>query len=381
MQQSTISSHYVQVLLANIKSHKINLNQLLVMSGIPIAILNNPQIRIGSSNFAALLKNVQDLMQDEGLGYYQRPQKVGTTNILVSHMSTAENVEEALHFAADFYSILNLGVSLSVHYGGSRENQTASSSTDESNHASTKKKRRTNKDDEEVILRLNVNKSINRHWVYEEVFMKIHRIVRWLANERITISKVRMPFPKVDHASEYHLIFGAPVSFDSVYAELVFTKKQVSTLLHRPHKDVKRHFHDFRYHIVALTVDPKSYTEKVRIAIKDNLPDDCSYDTISKQLSMHPQTLRRRLHDEGTEFTSIKNDIIRDLAIDYIGRKDLSIKQIAFLLNFSAPSSFNRAFKQWTGMSPVAFQKTLDDLPENEVSKQAGTEVVQNKLR
>lgn len=357
MQQSTISSHYVQVLLANIKSHKVNVNQLLVMSGIPIAILSNPQIRIGSNNFAALLKNVQDLMKDEGLGYYQRPQKIGTTNILVSHMSTAVDVEEALHFAADFYSILNLGVSLSVHYGDSHKKVML---------GDLKKKRRNNKDDDEVILRLNVNKSINRHWVYEEVLMKIHRIIRWLANERITISKVRMPFAKVDHASEYHLIFGAPIEFDSMYSELVFTKKQVSTLLHRPHEDVKRFFHDFRYHILELTVDPKSYTEKVRITIKDNLPDDCSYETISKQLSMHPQTLRRRLHAEGTEFTSIKNDIIRDLAIDYIGRKDLSIKQIAFLLNFSAPSSFNRAFKQWTGMSPVAFQKTLDDLPENE---------------
>lgn len=378
MQQSTISSHYVQVLLANIKSHKVNVNQLLVMSGIPIAILNNPQIRIGNSNFAALLKNVQDLMQDEGLGYYQRPQKIGTTNILVSHMSTAENVEEALQFAADFYSILNLGVSLSVHHADQQSQRTKASQDDTNG---IKKKRRTNKDDEEVILRLNVSKSINRHWVYEEVLMKIHRIIRWLANERITISKVRMPFAKVDHVSEYHLIFGAPVEFESIYAELVFTKKQVSTLLHRPHKDVKRHFHDFRYHILALTVDPKSYTEKVRIAIKDNLPEDCSYDTISKQLSMHPQTLRRRLHAEGTEFTSIKNDIIRDLAIDYIGRKDLSIKQIAFLLNFSAPSSFNRAFKQWTGMSPVAFQKTLDDLPENEHGGEASKQIVQNKLR
>lgn len=337
MSQTTIPSYYVNVLLAKIKPRTINKNQLLIQSGIPLAINANPQIRISSTQFSMLLDNVQNMMEDEGIGYYLQPQKIGTTNILISHMSTASNVREAFKCAAQFYDILNLGVSLQVM-----------------------------DDDNYISLKLVLDERIACEWVYEEVMTKIHRIVRWLANEKISLNKVKMPFAKVDHVKEYHLLFGSPVEFDSEHAEIVFSKAHSEIALHRSHEDVRRHFNEFRYHILSLSVDPKSYVEKVRIAIKDNLPDDCSYEKISKQLSIHPQTLRRRLHDEGTEFSAIKNNIIRDLAIQYVSKKELSIKQISFLLNFSAPTSFNRAFKQWTGLSPVAFQKALDELPESE---------------
>lgn len=337
MSQTTIPSYYANVLLEKIKSRSINRNELLIKSGIPLNINTNHLTRISSEQFSKLLKNVQSIMQDEGMGYYLQPQKIGTTNILISHMSTASNVKAAFECAVQFYDILNLGISLSLIDG-----------------------------DDYISLKVDIDKRIQCEWVYEEVMTKIHRIVRWLANERISLHKVKMPFAKVGHIKEYHLLFGCPVEFDAPNAEIIFLKSCASILLHRSHDDVRQHFKDFRYHILSLTVDPKSYVEKVRIAIKDNLPEDCSYEKISKQLSMHPQTLRRRLHDEGTEFSAIKNNVIRDLAIQYISQKELSIKQIAFLLNFSAPSSFNRAFKQWTGLSPAAFQKSLEELPEKQ---------------
>lgn len=341
MLHSTISSHYVYVLLANAQRH-IRANELLADSGVPVAILDNPHIRVTIDHFSALLKNVQDVMQDEGIGYYLKVQKIGSTNILINHMSTAETVAEAIEFAADFYDILDLGITLST------QNNRAASDT--------------------FSVRVNVDPKIENEWVYEEMLTKIHRIIRWLANERITISKVNMPFAKVAHINEYHMLFGAPISFGQDHAELIFSTSQTNTLIRRDTKDVKQHFIDFRHHMLSLTVDPKSYIEKVRIAIKESLPENCSYENISQKLSMHPQTLRRRLHDEGTEFTTIKNDIIRDLAIDYISKKEHSIKQISFLLNFSAPSSFNRAFKQWTGMTPIEFQSTLNNEPPNDTN-------------
>ena len=41
----------------------------------------------------------------------------------------------------------------------------------------------------------------------------------------------------------------------------------------------------------------------------------------------------------------------------YLSKPDLSIDEIAFLIGFSAASSFHRAFKPWTGKTPSNFRR------------------------
>jgi len=69
------------------------------------------------------------------------------------------------------------------------------------------------------------------------------------------------------------------------------------------------------------------------------------------------QTLRRRLKKEGYSFQSLKDDTRRDMAIFFINKKEQSIEAIAFRLGFSEASTFIRAFKKWTGLTPLAYRK------------------------
>jgi AraC-like DNA-binding protein len=71
---------------------------------------------------------------------------------------------------------------------------------------------------------------------------------------------------------------------------------------------------------------------------------------------MTPQTLRRRLQEEGHGFQAIKDNLRRDMSIEYLARPDLTLIEIAERVGFSETSTFHRAFKSWTGVAPGEYR-------------------------
>jgi AraC-like DNA-binding protein len=78
---------------------------------------------------------------------------------------------------------------------------------------------------------------------------------------------------------------------------------------------------------------------------------------IARRLHMSPKTLHRRLDDEGTSFRRVLTEVRRELAARHLTEDQLAISEIAFLLGFSEPSAFHRAFRRWTGHAPLAFRE------------------------
>jgi AraC-like DNA-binding protein len=72
---------------------------------------------------------------------------------------------------------------------------------------------------------------------------------------------------------------------------------------------------------------------------------------------MHPKTLSRRLKVEGTSHQQLLDQLRFQLAERYLRDENLSIGEIAFLLGYSDTSSFNKAFKRWTGSAPQHYRQ------------------------
>jgi AraC-like DNA-binding protein len=75
-------------------------------------------------------------------------------------------------------------------------------------------------------------------------------------------------------------------------------------------------------------------------------------EAVAKVLALSKRTLSRRLADEGTTYEEVVDQSRRTLALQYIKDPRMSISQIAWLLGYEGASSFNHAFKRWTGRSP-----------------------------
>jgi AraC-like DNA-binding protein len=84
---------------------------------------------------------------------------------------------------------------------------------------------------------------------------------------------------------------------------------------------------------------------------------DVSMASVARRLGMSTATLRRRLAEEGTTHSALLDDVRKELAFSYLKRPELAVNEVAFLLRFSDPAAFHRAFKRWTGTTPQAFRK------------------------
>ena len=65
---------------------------------------------------------------------------------------------------------------------------------------------------------------------------------------------------------------------------------------------------------------------------------------------------QRKLAAEDTTFRKLVEAVRQELAQSYLSDGSFSLTEITFLLGFSSPAAFSRAFKRWTGVTPQEFR-------------------------
>jgi len=104
-----------------------------------------------------------------------------------------------------------------------------------------------------------------------------------------------------------------------------------------------------------------SVTERTRAVLLESLPAGISdVSSVARRLGISGRTLQRRLRDEGTSFKEVVRNLREELAHHYLHRTRHSASEIAYLIGFDQPSSFFRAFHEWTGSTPEAVRARGD---------------------
>lgn len=78
--------------------------------------------------------------------------------------------------------------------------------------------------------------------------------------------------------------------------------------------------------------------------------------SIAAELGMSERSVQRGLHEERTSYRALIDEVRKDLALAHLSRSGATAADVAFLLGFSEPSAFTRAFRRWTGLSPSQFK-------------------------
>lgn len=80
-------------------------------------------------------------------------------------------------------------------------------------------------------------------------------------------------------------------------------------------------------------------------------------DAVARRMAVSERTLQRRLADEGTDFSTLVDEVRRTIARQHLGSDRISVKNLSYKLGFSDPSAFHRACMRWFGKAPGEFQQ------------------------
>mgnify|MGYP003454277989 len=74
-------------------------------------------------------------------------------------------------------------------------------------------------------------------------------------------------------------------------------------------------------------------------------------------MGVSERSLYRYLSARGLRYKTVLNNLRYELAKNYLKNMQLSLPEIALMLGFSEQSAFSRAFKEWSGQSPMHYRR------------------------
>lgn len=142
---------------------------------------------------------------------------------------------------------------------------------------------------------------------------------------------------------DYRRIFGCPIHFDSDFNGV----RCLTADLDRPNATADTAMAAYAQTFIDAIPESgrRSIVLDVRKSVYLLLPmGRASVEQIASGLGMNVRALQRRLDDSGVSFTSIVNDVRRELAQRYVSNTDYSLGRVAEQLGYSNLSSFSRWF-------------------------------------
>lgn len=81
--------------------------------------------------------------------------------------------------------------------------------------------------------------------------------------------------------------------------------------------------------------------------------------TVAAELGLTPWTLQRQLAEQHSGYRELLDETRQELALDYIRETHLSLAEIAWLLGFSGPAAFHKAYRRWFNTPPGEHRRAV----------------------
>jgi AraC-like DNA-binding protein len=183
-------------------------------------------------------------------------------------------------------------------------------------------------------------------------------VCREIAAAPLAPLTVHLPYRRPADVKEYEKFFRAPLEFGAPATALLLGPDDLARPVSSSDEALTGYLDQLAQQILTTLGSEQTNRDRVRrllwSSLSDGIPD---LDAVARQLGMSARTLQRRLREEDTTFAAVLSEFRQDMARPLLRDGRLAVSEVAFLLGYEDPSSFQRAFRRWSGRSPRAFRR------------------------
>ena len=182
-------------------------------------------------------------------------------------------------------------------------------------------------------------------------------MIRSLTGKHLSPLEVTFIYPEPESTVEYERVFSCPVRFGQKDNSMTFDLNIAKTPILLAIPGLLEYFEKYAQDFLAEMDRKDEHTRVVTKIILARLDDkSLSINKVAKEMAVSVRTLQNHLDAEGVVFSDLLKDIRQRLAQKYL-RENYSVEQITYLLGFSEPSVFRKAFKKWSGKSTGEYRE------------------------
>lgn len=176
------------------------------------------------------------------------------------------------------------------------------------------------------------------------------RLMRQFLGDDWQPRRVCFGHPAPRDVSVHHRLFGYGVEFDADFNCIVCAKTDLDA--RNPSADPAMVRYAQQLLDAAATSQTPTMLEDVRRITLLLLPSGrCTVEQVAEHLGMACRTVQRGLAEQGQSFSSIVNEIRKELATRYVIESNRPLTEVALLLGFSEPSALSRWYHAQFGCS------------------------------
>jgi AraC-like DNA-binding protein len=306
--------------------------QILQAAGLDATAIQDPDARIPAERVDALWRKAYELSNDPDLALHAiEVVPFGSYRVIDFLASSAPTVGEAFAKVSEYFPLINSVVRLAYAVG-----------------------------DRHVTFGIDAptrSSTIPRPYA-EYTLAAVFLRTRAATTPRFDLIRVEFSHPRPENIGEHERIFDCPVMFGADACQLVIAREVWD--MPRTGGDPAL-FSVLDTHARMLLDQlplPDDFVVRVGQAIEAELRGgDPGLESIARQLATSSRTLQRRLAEHGVRFDDLLDASRFQAAKSYLAHRDVAAAEVAYLLGFAEQSSFNRAFKRWSGLTPTEYRR------------------------
>ena len=183
---------------------------------------------------------------------------------------------------------------------------------------------------------------------------------RFNYGDELVASEICLARAEPDDKGAIDSFFRSKVRFGAKVDSITIARADADAELSSANKQIVL-MHDEMLMKYLIEIKKGDIVDQVKSIILENLPDGQVTDSlVASELNLSERSMQRRLQEHQTTFRFLLDTVREMVAKQYIENPMNRMSDIAFLLGFSEQSAFSRAFKKWTGKSPLAYRNSMD---------------------